>query len=397
LKAHQRSPTSLVIGTRASALALAQAYLVQATLASFFPDFASDFSIAPMTTAGDKNQTQALYLMGGKALWTQELEVALMEEAIDMIVHCAKDVPTALPAGCELGAILKREDPRDCVVVKKGLEHIKSLQDLPDGSVVGTSSVRRVAQLRRAYPKLLFADVRGNIATRLSKLDEPEGPFSALILASAGLIRLNLSSRITASLDAPTVLYAVGQGALAIETRANDDRVRKMVAKLNEWQTSWRVLAEREMLRVLEGGCSVPVGVVTSLRPIQQQEDEDEPTPSIIKMEGCIVSLSGKTAVRSSYEREISSAEEAEALGQDVAQDLIRKGGKEILEELGRTVKAVDFKDRHTLAVKNAMDRAHEVLKSPEMRAKGLPVQESHCGQPELQEKLQQVTDDLSL
>jgi len=162
LQQSRLSPKSLVIGTRASALALAQAYLVQATLSSLFPDHAQEFSIAPMTTAGDKNQVSALYLFGGKALWTQELEVALMEGAIDLIVHSCKDVPTSLPEGCELSAILKREDPRDCLVVKKGLEY-KTLEELPDGSVVGTSSVRRVAQLRRAFPKLLFADVRGNL------------------------------------------------------------------------------------------------------------------------------------------------------------------------------------------------------------------------------------------
>ena len=162
LTAARKSPKHLVIGTRASALALAQAYLVQATLSSLFPEHADEFSLAPMTTAGDKNQTSALYLFGGKALWTQELEVALMEGAIDLIVHSCKDVPTALPDGCEIGAILKREDPRDCLVVKAGLGY-KTLEELPHGSVVGTSSVRRVAQLRRAYPKLLFADVRGNL------------------------------------------------------------------------------------------------------------------------------------------------------------------------------------------------------------------------------------------
>ena len=156
--AHARSPASLVLGTRASALALAQTYLVQATLASLFPKQAKEFSVVSMSTAGDKNQSQALYLMGGKALWTQELEVALMEGGVDLIVHSLKDVPTTLPDGCELGAILDREDPRDCLVVKAGTSY-KTLTDLPDGSVVGTSSVRRVAQLRRAFPRLLFADV----------------------------------------------------------------------------------------------------------------------------------------------------------------------------------------------------------------------------------------------
>jgi hydroxymethylbilane synthase len=137
-------------------LALAQAYLIQAALASVKPSH--HFHVSPMSTAGDKNQSTALYLLGGKSYWTKELEVALLEGAIDLIVHSLKDVPTSLPDGLELGAITKREDPRDCLVVKQGLKY-RSLKDLPDGSVVGTSSVRRVAQLRRAYPKLLFADV----------------------------------------------------------------------------------------------------------------------------------------------------------------------------------------------------------------------------------------------
>ena len=149
-------PDAVAIGTRASALALAQAYLVQAALASV--EASCHFHVAPMTTAGDKNQTTALYLLGGKSYWTKELEVALLDGAIDLIVHSLKDVPTSLPEGLDLGAILEREDPRDCLVVKAGLPY-RSLQDLPDGSIVGTSSVRRVAQLRRAYPRLLFADV----------------------------------------------------------------------------------------------------------------------------------------------------------------------------------------------------------------------------------------------
>jgi hydroxymethylbilane synthase len=146
----------VAIGTRASALALAQAYLVQAALASL--ESSSHFHVTPMSTAGDKNQSTALYLLGGKSYWTKELEVALLEGAIDLIVHSLKDVPTSLPDGLELGAILEREDPRDCLVIKANSPH-RSLKDLPEGAVVGTSSVRRVAQLRRAYPKLLFADV----------------------------------------------------------------------------------------------------------------------------------------------------------------------------------------------------------------------------------------------
>jgi len=371
IRANRVSPKSLVIGTRASALALAQAYLVQATLSSLFPEHAHEFSIAPMTTAGDKNQTSALYLFGGKALWTQELEVALMEGAIDLIVHSCKDVPTSLPEGCELGAILKREDPRDCLVVKAGQSY-KRLEDLPDGSVVGTSSVRRVAQLRRAFPKLLFADVRGNLNTRLKKLDDPEGPFTAIILATAGLLRLNMADRITCHLEAPTLYYAVGQGALAIETRSDDIRVHEMVSRLIDWKTSWTVLAEREMLRVLEGGCSVPVGVWSTFNSIQ------EGRKAHLKMDAVIASLSGDRSITTQMEREITTAQEAEELGRDVAFALIDLGGREILEELGRKVEDAQFEQRHADAVKRAMERAKDPVLSP---PKGKEAQ--LCGRPD--------------
>lgn len=152
------APRRFVIGSRASKLAVVQAELVYEALKQLHPPSSATFALSYMRTEGDKNQTQALYLMGGKALWTKELEVALLEGEVDLIVHCLKDIPTQLPDGCELGAILEREDPSDCLVVKEGLPY-KTLDELPEGSVIGTSSVRRVAQLRRKYPKLKFADV----------------------------------------------------------------------------------------------------------------------------------------------------------------------------------------------------------------------------------------------
>ncbi|KIO33599.1 hypothetical protein M407DRAFT_17561 [Tulasnella calospora MUT 4182] len=154
------APRRYTIGSRASKLATIQAEIVLDALQKLHPE--AIFNLEYMTTEGDKNQSQALYLLGGKALWTKELEVELLEGKIDLIVHSLKDVPTTLPPGCELGAILEREEPGDCLVMKQGLEY-KSLDELPDGSVIGTSSVRRVAQLRRLYPKLQFADVRGNL------------------------------------------------------------------------------------------------------------------------------------------------------------------------------------------------------------------------------------------
>ncbi|KAF7784521.1 hypothetical protein Agabi119p4_686 [Agaricus bisporus var. burnettii] len=180
------SPRNFVLASRASQLAQVQTNIVLASLQKQFPSQQGDdqagqtFSTSFMSTAGDKNQSQALYLLGGKALWTKELEVALQDGTVDILVHSLKDVPTTLPSGFQLGAILEREDPADSLVVKQG-KPWKSLDDLPDGSVVGTSSVRRVAQLKRKFPKLQFSDVRGNLNTRLAKLDDPNGPYAALI------------------------------------------------------------------------------------------------------------------------------------------------------------------------------------------------------------------------
>ncbi|KAI0754258.1 porphobilinogen deaminase [Daedaleopsis nitida] len=181
------TPQKFVLASRASELAQVQTNSVRDMLEARHPD--ATFETSFMTTGGDHNQSQALYLIGGKGLWTKELEVALRECAVDMLVHCYKDVPTVLPDGCEIVGVLEREDPVDVLVVKKG-ESWKSLEDLPEGSVVGTSALRRVAQLKRRFPKLVFKDVRGNLKIRLAKLDAPDSPFSAIILAKAGLVRL---------------------------------------------------------------------------------------------------------------------------------------------------------------------------------------------------------------
>ncbi|SNX82519.1 related to HEM3 - porphobilinogen deaminase [Melanopsichium pennsylvanicum] len=243
------------------------------------------FPITSMSTAGDQNLRSPLYVIGGegKAIWTKELEVALEQGAVDAIVHCLKDVPTALPNGLELAAVLEREDPRDALVVKAGLPY-KVLDELPVGSVIGTSSVRRVAQLRRRYPHLVFSDVRGNINTRLAKLDAPNGPYTALILAAAGLVRLNFHSRITAFLSSPVLLHSVGQGSLAIEVRKpsqgadpttnRDARIRELIRSIGDWRATFRAEAERALLKELEGGCSIPVGVETRFEDHDQVEGQ---------------------------------------------------------------------------------------------------------------------------
>lgn len=230
------------------------------------------FPITSMSTAGDQNVRSPLYVIGGegRAIWTGELEVALAAGAVDAVVHSLKDVPTVLPEKFILGAICEREDPRDALVIKSGLPY-KTLDDLPPGSVIGTSSVRRVAQLRARYPGLVFSDVRGNINTRIAKLDAPTGPYTALVLAAAGLIRINVAHRITAFLSRPVLLHAVGQGSLGIEVRKpppgatpennRDARILAMVQSIGDWRATARAEAERSLLRELEGGCSIPVGV----------------------------------------------------------------------------------------------------------------------------------------
>ncbi|KAI0960944.1 hypothetical protein AcV7_000181 [Taiwanofungus camphoratus] len=314
-----------ILASRASELARIQTNIVRNALEARHPSTA--FEALFMSTGGDKNQSQALYLLGGKALWTEELEVALRAGEVDMLVHSFKDVPTELPEGCEIAGVLKREDPVDSLVVKKG-ETWKSLDELPDGSVVGTSSVRRVAQLKRRFPRLVFKDVRGNLNTRIAKLDAPDGPYAALILAKAGLVRLGWGSRVTADLGPPTLLHAVSQGALAIEIRADDAITRDLCAALTHWPTEWSCRAERACLRVLEGGCSVPVGVHTQLR------ESGCGKGGVLTIMGCVTSLSGKEHVEHTLEEDVSSMEEAEALGKRLARLLIDTGARTILDEI---------------------------------------------------------------
>jgi hydroxymethylbilane synthase len=282
-----------------------------------------------MSTGGDLNQSQALYLVGGKALWTKELEVALKENAVDILVHSLKDVPTTLPDGCEIGAILEREEPVDCLVVKKG-EPWKTIGELPDGSVVGTSSVRRVAQLRRKFPGLSFADVRGNLNTRLAKLDAPDGPYRALILAKAGLVRLGMGDRVTSDIGPPTLFHAVSQGALAVEIRSNDPEARQLCEALIHWETQWRCLAERACLRVLEGGCSVPVGVFSELE-VGTAEGKKE---GVLKLTGCVTALDGQSHVEHYLSEKVSSEDDAKAVGVKLARILIETGARAILDEI---------------------------------------------------------------
>lgn len=309
------------IGTRRSKLALQQTQIVHDALKAAYPEI--NFQVHAMATMGDKNQVTPLHNFGAKALWTFELEHGLLDGSLDLIVHSLKDMPTQLPPQCKIGAIMNREDARDVLVMKPSLPY-QGIADLPAGSVVGTSSVRRIAQIARRYPGLKFKDVRGNLGTRLEKLDAEDGEYSCLILAAAGLERIGLGNRITQFLDSKTegggILHAVGQGALGIEIREDDENTQSLLANLVDQDATLACSAERSLLRALEGGCSVPIGVETDW--IEQGK---------LLMKAIVVSLNGQEAVETERLDEILTKEQAEEFGLAVAIDLIAKGANKIL------------------------------------------------------------------
>lgn len=271
---------------------------------------------------------------GGASLWTTELEDALFDGNIDILVHSLKDVPTKLKEGCEIIHVLEREDRRDCLVVKDGLPY-RTLEELPAGSVVGTGSVRRVAQMKRRYPLLVFKDVRGNIDTRLQKLDSPDLPYTALILASAGLLRLSLHDRITSYLSPPISYPAVGQGCLGAEFRSADTKVKAMVSRLGVWQDGWAVRAERALLGVLEGGCAVPVGIWSSWSGDNIASESLVPsTGSQLLLKSVMTSPDGSEEITVETTGVVASVEEVLELGKQAAVSLLEKGGRGIIVDL---------------------------------------------------------------
>jgi hydroxymethylbilane synthase len=251
-----QSSTSPVlrIGSRGSPLALAQAREVQSRLAAACGIAAERIEIKTIRTTGDAIQDRPLATAGGKGLFTKEIEEALLAGNIDLAVHSSKDMPTVLPDGLLLDAFLPREDPRDAFISRKA----KSLPDLPHGAVVGTASLRRQAMVKRLRPDLKVATLRGNVETRLRKLDAGEA--DATLLAVAGLKRLGLLAAATMILDPDEFLPAVGQGAIGIETRADDERTRALVVKINDADTATALAAERAFLAVLDGSCRTPIG-----------------------------------------------------------------------------------------------------------------------------------------
>lgn len=314
------------IGGRQSQLAVVQSEHVKSLIEKKFPNITC--TVLALQTLGDQQQSKPLYSFGGKALWTKELEDLLYDEdensRLDIIVHSLKDMPTTLPDGFELGGITKRLDPTDCLVMPLGSSY-KTLEELPAGSVVGTSSVRRSAQLKRKYPQLRFESIRGNLHTRIRKLDDPENAYQCIILASAGMKRLGLEHRITNTFDNSVMYHAVGQGALGIEIRAHDKDMKEILDAVCDNNTTVCCLAERQLMRSLEGGCSVPIGVETRY---------DEST-SKLHLGGIVVSVDGKQAIELSQELIIKDViSDSIECGKLLAEKMISNGAKKILDEI---------------------------------------------------------------
>ena len=275
-----------------------------------------EISIEAMATQGDKILDVALAKIGDKGLFTKELEAQMLVDRADIAVHSLKDLPTNLPEGLMLGCVTEREDPADALVMHAKNKDL-TLATLPEGAVVGTSSLRRLAQLRHHYPHLTFKDVRGNVITRLEKFDS--GQFDCLILAAAGLGRLGLGDRIHELIDPSISLHAVGQGALGIECRDGDAAVLEQIKVLEHRPTSLRCLAERAFLRTLEGGCQVPIGVNTRF-------EGDE-----LVLTGMVASLDGKQLIRDELR---APQDQAEDLGNRLAELLRSQGAGEILAKI---------------------------------------------------------------
>ncbi len=302
------------IASRKSQLALVQTYWVQEQLQQHFPD--RTFEVETMSTKGDKILDVPLAKIGDKGLFTKELEVKMLDLTADIAVHSLKDLPTNLPEGLVLGCVTERENPADALVVNAKNQQYQ-LETLPAGAVVGTSSLRRLAQLRHSYPHLTFKDVRGNVITRLAKLDD--GEYDALILAAAGLGRLDLAGRIHQLIAPEISLHAVGQGALGIECRDGDTEILEVLQALQHQPTAYRCWAERAFLKSLEGGCQVPIGVNTSIAGDQ------------LTLVGMVATLDGKTLIKNQI---TGAADQAEQLGQELANMLCEQGAREILDEI---------------------------------------------------------------
>jgi hydroxymethylbilane synthase len=301
----------LRIATRKSPLALWQAEHVATLLRGAHPGLSVE--LKPMSTQGDRILDRSLAAIGGKGLFIKELEVALAERGADIAVHSMKDVPAEMPQGFVIGAFLERADPRDALLCRRGA----ALADLPAGAKVGTSSLRRRAQILAARPDLAIEPLRGNVETRLSRLES--GALEAIVLASAGLVRLGLESRITARLAPEAMLPAVGQGAIGIECRSDDTRSRALVGVLDDAATHTALAAERAFAQTLGGSCQSPIAALAHI-------EEDRLT-----LHGLVAEPDGSRLLRDSVS---GSRAQAAGLGEELARRLLASGARELLERL---------------------------------------------------------------
>ncbi len=300
------------IGTRGSKLALWQMEFVRKKLSEVFPD--AEFEIKVIKTKGDKILDSPLSKIGDKGIFTREIEIELLNREIDIAIHSLKDLPTKLPEGLVIGAVTEREDVRDVLISKNNLK----LSDLPKGAVIATGSLRRRAQLLHFRSDFKFVDLRGNIDTRFRKFDESN--WDAMVLAFAGVSRMNYNDRIAELISTDIMLPAVGQGAIAVEVREDDVKILDMVRQINHLETELATKSERALLRRLEGGCQVPIGAFAMVNDGK------------IKISAMISNFDGTFFVRDSIEGFVG--DDVEELGFELAEKLLEQGGARILEEI---------------------------------------------------------------
>ena len=301
----------IIIGSRGSQLALWQANWVKSQLENLHGN--ADISIRVITTSGDKIKDVPLSKIGGKGLFVKEIEEALLAKEIDLAVHSMKDVPIEIPSQLEISIITKRENPLDALISKNG----KKLADLPQGATIGTSSLRRSSQLLNHRNDFKIHPLRGNVDTRLKKVEE--GKYDAILLASAGLNRLGWSNRITEEISHEIIIPAMGQGALGIETRLGDTKTYDFISSLNHEQTNYDVSAERALVGKLDGGCQVPIGAYAKIEG------------NLITLKGLVASLDGKIIHKSEI---VGPIDDAINIGQDLGEVILKMGANDILEKL---------------------------------------------------------------
>jgi hydroxymethylbilane synthase len=307
----------IIIGTRSSPLALWQADFTKAELSKHFPEL--NITLKLIKTTGDVLLDSPLSKIGDMGLFTKDIEKHLLAKEIDLAVHSLKDVPTGTPEGLVISSFTEREDTRDVIISKSG----KGIKDLPENARMATSSLRRMSQLLSMRPDLQIVDIRGNLNTRFKKFDD--GEFDAMMLAYAGVFRLEFSDRISEILSHEVMLPAVGQGALGIETRTDDAETREIVRVLNDSNTEICCRAERALLRHLQGGCQIPIGCYGSY------------IGGTLKLLAYVGSVDGKTAIRNEVSRSLTTPEEAEAAGIELAEILLSMGAEKILADIRKT------------------------------------------------------------